>query len=98
MTNFVIDTVKKSRHHWENGGLQGFHVIWQQSDVTLEESHLSPGTIQHCLQETDEKSLKTIQDILISLFFKCKDCKHAFMDLIIMESGPHLYDSLEHVR
>lgn len=50
-TNFVIDTVEEARNYWENGGLQGFHVIWQQSDVTLEESHSGPSTVHHCLQD-----------------------------------------------
>jgi len=49
MTNLVIDAVEKPRHDGENGGLQGFHVIWQQPDVALEESHPSPGTIDHRL-------------------------------------------------
>lgn len=55
ITNFVVDTVEKSWNHWENGGLQGFHVIWQQSDVTLEESHLGPGAVHHRLQDPDDE-------------------------------------------
>lgn len=53
ITNFVVDAVEESRHDWENGGLQSFHVIWQQSDVTLEESHPRSSTVQHRL---DKKS------------------------------------------
>lgn len=96
MTNFVIDTVEKSRHYGENCRLQGFHIIWQQSDVTLEESHLGPNTIHHRLQEAVVFT-KQFQEILTGLIYKYKDCK-CFYDVIVVESGPHLYNSLEHVR
>lgn len=51
ITYFVVDAVEKSRHHWENGWLQEFHVIWQQSDVTLEESNAGSSAVHHGLQE-----------------------------------------------
>lgn len=57
LTNLVIDAVEESRHDWENGGLQSFHVIWQQSDVTLEESHPGSGSVHHRLHETKQSGL-----------------------------------------
>lgn len=91
-TNFVIDTVEKPRNDWENGGLQGFHVIWQQPDVTLEESHLTPSTIHHCLQDqTDKKT--NIKGCSKVSFTQPEDCKHTFM----IWSSSHLDDSLKHV-
>lgn len=67
ITNFVIDAVEESRHDWKNGGLQGFHVIWQQSDVTLEESHPGSHAVDHRLHETDKSHYRTLQDNLTSL-------------------------------
>lgn len=49
--HFVIDTVEESRHDRENGGLQGLHVIWQQPDVTLEESHPGTSAVYHRLHD-----------------------------------------------
>lgn len=78
MTNFVIDSVEKPGNYWENGGLQGFHVIWQQSDVTLEESHLSPSTIHHCLQETPKQSHHHHINFRFSCLCKYMDCNNQF--------------------
>lgn len=49
-TNFVVDAVEEPRDHGEDGGLKGLHVVWQESDVTLEKSHSATSPIYHRLK------------------------------------------------
>jgi len=50
-THFIVNAVEESRDHGEDGGLQGLHVVGQLADVSLEEAHATPGTIQHRLED-----------------------------------------------
>lgn len=49
-TNFVVDAVEEPRHHGEDGGLKGLHVVRQESDVTLEKSHPAASPVYHRLK------------------------------------------------
>lgn len=48
-THPVVDAVQEPRHHGEDGGLKGFHVVRQESDVALEEAHPAAGAVDHRL-------------------------------------------------
>lgn len=54
----VIYAIEKTWDDWENCGLQGFHVIRKQFDVTLEEAYPSTHTVQHCLVDIQKHDTK----------------------------------------
>lgn len=58
----VIYTIEKTWNDWENCGLQGFHVISKQFDVSLEEANPATHTIQHCLADIHKHSTKFSMD------------------------------------
>ena len=58
-THFIVNTVEQSRNHREDGGLEVLQVVRQQSDVSLEEAHPAPSTIQNHLKEPRRTSVYT---------------------------------------